>query len=120
MSGRETYLVERIDRSREAPRVKAERNARAVLLRRTARRLVASALADLSDPFDKAALLGDLIDVAAEHRHPIIGRVDTATGLNKVAADVCAIFRLDNATKNAAAEQAFARLTSAANDRGSE
>ena len=65
-----------------------------------------------------AVALLTLIDVAAEQRHPIIGRVETATGLNKVAADVCAIFRLDRAVKSAAAEHAFARMTKAANDRG--
>lgn len=116
MSGKENWIAERIDRSREAPRAKAERTARAMFLRMTARRLVTAALADLSDPADRAALLGDLIEAAAEHRHPIIGRVETATGLNKVAADVCAIFRLDRSVKSAAAEHAFARLTATAND----
>lgn len=117
-NGKQTWMAERIDRSREAPRAKAERTARAMFLRMTARRLVTSILADLSDPADQAAILGDLIDVSAEHRHPIIGRVETATGLNKVAADVCAIYRLDRSVKSAAAEHAFARLTSAANDGG--
>jgi hypothetical protein len=117
MRGRETYLVERIDRSREAPAAKAARASRAMFLRMTARRSVAGLLADLEDPEERAAILGDLIDIAAEHRFPIIGRVETATALNKVAADVCAVFRLPRAIKSAAAEHAFARLT-AANDRG--
>ncbi len=117
-NGKQVWMAERIDRSREAPRARAERAARASFLRMTARRLILSALADLTDPAEKAGLLGYLIDVAAEQRHPIIGRVETATGLNKVAADICAIFRLDRAVKSAAAEQSFARMTKAANDRG--
>lgn len=116
---RENYIVEKIDRKREASVSKAARTARSMYLRMSARRTVRAALDDLPEPSDKAAWLGDLIDIAAEHRWPLIGRVETATGLNKVAADVCAIFRLDRATKNAAAEHAFGRLT-AANDGGEE
>jgi len=119
-NGKQNWMAERIDRKREAPRAKAERAARASFLRMTARRLVVGALADLSDPAEKAALLGYMIDVAAEHRHPILGRVETATGLNRVAADVCAIFRMDRGIKSAAAEHAFARMTKAANDGGEE
>lgn len=117
MSSREQYLVERIDRAREAPKAKAERTQRAMYLRMQARRTVTALLADLACPTERAAILGDLIDVAAEHRHPLIGRVETATALNSVAADVCATFRLPRALKSAAAEHAFARLT-AANDGG--
>lgn len=118
-SGRETYLVSRIDRSREAPAAKAQRTQRSMFLRMEARRTVTSKLADIECPEERAAFLGDLIDIAAEHRHPLIGRVETATALNKVAADVCAIFRLPRAIKHASAEHAFARLT-AANDGGSD
>lgn len=118
MTRRETYLVERIDRSREAPAAKDQRTRRSMYLRMLARRTISVLLGDIECPEERAAILGDLIDVAAEYRHPLIGRVETATGLNKVAADVCAIFRLPRAIKSAAAEHAFARLTAAANDRG--
>lgn len=114
-NSKENYLVDRIDRSREAPAAKALRVRRDMYLCMQARRTITALLADLSAPDEKAAVLGHLIDIAAEHRHPIIGRVETATGLNKVAADVCAIFRLDRAVKFARAEQLFA-----ANDEGSE
>lgn len=119
MSARENYLVERIDRAREAPAVKAQRTQRAMFLRMEARKTVSGVLAGIDCPAERAIILGDLIDVAAEHRHPLIGRVETATALNSVAADVCATFRLPRAIKSAAAEHAFARLT-AANDRGAE
>ena len=116
---REHYLVDRIDRSREAPAAKAARTARAMFLRMQARRTVTTLLATLDDPEERGVILGDLIDVACELRHPIIGRVETATALNSLAADLCGVFRLPRAIKNAAAEHAFARLT-VANDRGSE
>ena len=119
-NGKENYLVERIDRAREAPAAKDQRTRRTMYLRMQARRTITAVLHDISCPEERAAILGDLIDVAAEHRHPLIGRVETATALNKVAADVCAIFRLPRAIKNATAEQAFAKLTAAANDRGAE
>lgn len=118
MSGRENYLVERIDRAREAPAARDQRTRRAMFLRMQARRTVSAMLEGIECPIERGIILGDLIDVAAEHRHPLIGRVETATGLNAVAADVCAIFRLPRAIKNASAEQAFAKLTAAANDRG--
>ncbi len=119
MSQREKYLVERIDRSRENATNQQARSSRAMFLRMTARRTVRSLMQDVADPKEQAALLGDLIDIAAEFRWPLIGRVETATALNSVAADVCAIYRLPKAVKNAAAEQAFARLT-AANDGGGD
>lgn len=117
MSGRESYLIERIDRSREASETKAARTQRAMYLRMQARRTVTGLLNDLPEPADRAAILGDLIDIAAEHRWPLIGRVETATGLNSVAADVCAVFRLPKAIKNAAAEQAWSKVTAANDER---
>lgn len=119
MSQREKYLVERIDRSRENAISQQARSSRATFLRMTARRTVRSLMQDVTDPKEQAALLGDLIDIAAEFRWPLIGRVETATALNSVAADVCAIYRLPKAVKNAAAEHAWSRLT-AANDGGEE
>ena len=119
MSGREKYLVERIDRTRENVAGKQARSSRAMFLRMSARRSVKGLLHDITDPKEQAVLLGDLIDIAAEFRWPLIGRVETATALNSVAADVCAIYRLPKAVKNAAAEHAWSRLT-AANDGGEE
>jgi len=120
MSRQERILVERIDRAREAPAAKAQRTQRAMFLRIEARKTVRGLVMQIECPNERAAILGDLIDIAAEFRWPIIGRVETATSLNKVAADVCAVFRLPRAIKNAAAQQAFAKLTAAANDRDAD
>lgn len=117
MNAKESYLVERIDRSREAVETKTARTQRAMYLRMQARRTVTALLADLPELGDQAAILGDLIDIAAEHRWPLIGRVETATALNSVAADVCAVFRLPRAIKNAAAEQAWSKVTAANDER---
>lgn len=108
---RENYIVEKIDRKREASSSKAARSARNMFLRMEARKLVTSGLVNLSDPTEQAAFLGDLIDIAAEHRHPIIGKVETATALNAVAADVCSSLRLPRAIARAKAEQAFSTLS---------
>lgn len=118
MSGRERYLVERIDRSKEHAQAKTQRGARSLYLKMQSRRVVTALVANFDCPIERAAILGDLIDVAAEYRWPLIGRVETATGLNKVAADVCAVFRLPRTIKDAAAEQAFAKLTAAASEGG--
>lgn len=120
MSGRESYLVERIDRAKEHAGAKAARGARSLYLKMQARRTITALVSDIECPIERAAILGDLIDVAAELRHPLIGRVETATALNSTAADVCAVFRLERGIKSAAAEQAFAKLTKAANDRGTD
>ncbi|RZJ47445.1 MAG: hypothetical protein EON87_01015 [Brevundimonas sp.] len=105
----EDFAIERLDRKREAHAAKAARSARSMYLRMSARRVVTMALADISDPAEQAAILGDLIDIAAERRWPLIGRVPTATGLNAVAADVCSTLRAPVA--KARAEQAYASLT---------
>ena len=120
MSRREKYLVERIDRTRENAVSKQARSSRATYLRMSARRTINDLMRDLPDPVDRAAILGDLIDIAAEHRWPILGKVETATALNSVAADVCATFRLPRAIKNAAAEHAWARATAANDEAGHE
>lgn len=120
MSGREDYLIERIDRGREHEGQKTARTRRAMYLRMQARRTITAVLGDLQEPAEKAAILGDLIDIAAEHRWPLIGRVETATALNSVAADVCAVFRLPKAIKNAAAEQAWSKVTAANDGEGGE
>ncbi|CAN7171544.1 hypothetical protein [Brevundimonas sp. LjRoot202] len=113
---RENYLVDRIDRRREAPKAKAERTARAMTIRMEARKLLTAA--NDYEPDERAAFLGDVLDVVAEQLHPLIGRVEAATAFNSRAADICAAFKLGSAVKNAAAEQAFAKLTRAANDGG--
>lgn len=115
MTAREAFLIDRIDRAREAPVHRAQRTARATFLRAKARRGVVSILSDVARPDERAAILGHLIDIAAEHRWPIIGRVETATSLNAVAADVCASLRLPGVGRREAAERAF----KAANDGGS-
>lgn len=115
MKGKQDWIAERIDRSKEAPAAKKQRSRRALYLKMQARRTVTDVLRDIDCPSERDAILGDLIEIAAEHRWPIIGRVETATRLDKVAADICAALRLPRAIKNAAAEHAFARLT-AAND----
>lgn len=118
MTRRENYMVEKIDRAREAPAIKAERQRRAMYLKAQARRAVTSMLSDIQCPEERAAILGDAIQIAAEHRLALTGAVSTATGLNSLAAELCGVFRLPRAIKNAAAEQAFAKLTRADNDRG--
>lgn len=117
---RENYLVEKIDRAREAPRAKAARTARAMFLRMEARKTISAMLADIEEPAERATILKDVLDMVGERLHPIMGRVEAATAFNSRAADICATFRLDRAVKHAAAEHAFARMTKAANDRGSE
>lgn len=119
MSKREKYLVDRIDRSRENVAAKQARTARTTFLRMMARRVIKALMHDINDPKEQAVILGDVIDIAAEYRWPLIGRVETASALNVVAGDVCAIYRLPKAVKNAAAEHAYARLT-AANDGGDD
>ena len=113
----ENIAIERLDRKREAPAAKAARSARATFLRRTARDALNTLMAEAANDHERGLILGDVIDIAAEHRWPIIGRVETATGLNAVAADVCAALRLPRAIARARAEQVFAQV---ANDRGAE
>jgi len=117
-NGKQTWIAERIDRSREAPAAKALRSQRAMTLRMTARKTVKTMLDAIDDPQERAAVLCDTLDMVAEHLYPIMGRVEAATAFNARAADICATFRLGRAVKNAAAEHAFARLTKAANDGG--
>lgn len=113
---REQYLVERIDRSREAPQAKAIRTQRAMFLRMQARRTVTALLADIEDPQERAAILCDTLDMVAEHLHPILGRVEAMTAFNSRATDIGGPLKLGRAIANARAEQLFA--PKAANDRG--
>lgn len=118
MSRQERLIVERIDRANEAPAAQAKRSARAMFIRMRARQIVTGALSEFEEPVEKIAILRALLDIIGEKLWPLTTRVDAATAFNAVAADICAVFRLDRGIKNARAEQAFAKLTAAANDRG--
>jgi len=118
MSGRERYLVDRIDRRREAPASKAARSARAMFLRMQARRTITAMLAEVEEPQDRAAILCDVLDMVAEHLHPILGRVEAMTAFNSRATDIGGPLKLHRAVAAARAEQLFAPKP--ANDRGSE
>lgn len=111
---REQYLVDRIDRRKEAPAARAARSARATFLRMTARQTVKAMLADL-DPNERAAILCDTLDMVAEHLIPALGRVEAMTAFNSRAADIGGPLKLGRAIASARAEQLFAK---AANDRG--
>lgn len=113
---REQYLVERIDRSREAPAAKAIRTQRAMFLRMQARRNVTALLADIEDPQERAAILCDTLDMVAEKLWPILGRVEAMTAFNSRATDIGGPLKLGRAIASARAEQLFA--PKAANDRG--
>lgn len=113
MNRAEDYAIERLDRKREAPAAKARRSARDMFLRRSARDALNTLMASAANDDERGVILGNVIDIAAEYRHPIIGRHQTATALNAVAADLCAFLRLPGAVARARAEQVFAR---AAND----
>jgi hypothetical protein len=120
VSGREKYLVERIDRRREHVSTKDALTARGLFLRMQARRLVSGQMQDITDPKEQAEFLGHLIDIAAEFRWPILGRVETATGLNATAADVCAVFKLGRAVAAVEAERLFSKMTPANDEAGHE
>ncbi|HYC66664.1 hypothetical protein [Brevundimonas sp.] len=108
MTAREQYLIERIDRSKEAPASKAARSARAMFLRMTARQTVKAMLTEL-DPQERAAILCDTLDMVAENLHPIIGRVEAMTAFNSRAADIGGPLKLNRAVAAARAEQLFAK-----------
>jgi hypothetical protein len=113
-NAKQTWMAERIDRSREAPKVKADRTARAMYIRMEARKLITRAANDF-DGKERAMLLCDVLDIVAEQLHPIIGRVEAATAFNSRATDICGPLKLNRAIAVARAEQLFTR---AANDEG--
>lgn len=115
---REAYLIDRIDRRREANVTREARTARSMFLRMKARRDVSACLADLPE-HDRATYITDCLDILAEHLHPMVGRVPAATAYNRVAADICATIKLKQAVAGAEADRVFAKLT-AANDGGLE
>lgn len=119
MSRQERIMVERIDKAREGPAAKARRNARSMFIVMRARQVITGLLAEFDEPGEKVSILRAVLDIVGEKLWPLTNRVDAATAFNSVAADICAVFRLPRALKNAAAEQAWSKAT-AANDRGYE
>lgn len=117
MTARESYLVDRIDRRREAPKAKAARSARAAFLRMTARQTVKAMLADL-EPEDHAAILGDTLDIVAESLRLVASPSDAMTAFSSRAADIGASLKLPRAIASARAEQLFAKAAN--DDRGEE
>lgn len=117
MNGKQTWIADRIDRSREARQAKAIRTQRAMFLRMLARKTVTDLLAQIEDPQERAAILCDTLDMVAEHLHPILGRVEAMTAFNSRATDIGGPLKLGRAIAAARAEQLFA--PKAANDRGS-
>ena len=117
-NGKENYLVDRIDRRREAPASKAARSARAMFLRMQARRTVSAMLAEIEDPQERALILCDTLDMVAEQLHPVLGRVEAMTAFNSRATDIGGPLKLTRAVAAARAEQLFAPKP--ANDRGEE
>lgn len=110
MNRAEDFHIEKLDRRREAPASKAARSARAMFLRMTARQTVKTMLADL-EPQERAAILCDTLDMVAEALWPIMGRVEAMTAFNSRATDIGGPLKLNAAIKNAAAHQAYDRLT---------
>lgn len=119
MSQREDYLAARVDRKRERESAKQTRTARRLYIRMRARQAVTALVAEFDVRAEKVSILRAVLDIVGEMLWPLTNRVDAATAFNAVAADVCAIYRLPKAVKNAAAEHAWSRLT-AANDGGEE
>lgn len=113
---RESYIVDRIDRSREAPKARAARSARATFLRMTARQTVKTMLADIEDPAERAMILGDTLDMVAESLRLVVSPSDAMTAFSSRAADIGASLKLPRAIASARADQLFA--PKAANDRG--
>lgn len=120
MSGREKYLVERIDRRREHVSVKQARTARGLFLRMQARRIVVAAANDIENPEERAVLLRDMLDIIAEQMHPITGKVEAATAFNRVSSDLCVTFKLGRAVASAEAERLFSKMKPANDEGGHE
>ena len=116
MSKRENYLVERIDRSRETVAARDARTTRSLFIRMHARRSITAALADLS-PKEQAVFLRDVLDITAEHLHPLIGKPSAVSAFGAVAHGLGAGLKLTRSVASAEAERLFARLKPA-NDGG--
>ena len=78
---REDYLARTIDRKREASSTKAARSARQMFVRMLARQRLTALLAEV-EPDERATLIYDVLDVAGEQLHPLVGRVEAATRFN--------------------------------------
>lgn len=120
MSGREDYLHRQIDRKRQSACSKQARTARALFIRMRARQAITALLAEFEGRDEKVSILRAVLDMVGEMLWPLTNRVDAATAFNSVAADICAVFRLPRAIKNAAAEHAWARATTANDEAGHE
>lgn len=114
MNRREDFVAAKIDRSREAPKSKLARDARRTFLRATARQNIAAMIADL-DSLDRAAILGDTLDMVAESLRLCVSPSDAMTAFSSRAADIGASLKLPRAIASARAEQLFAKP---ANDDG--
>lgn len=106
-NAKENYLIGRIDAAKDLARP-ALKPQRAMYLRMQARLAFSRLLSEIECPMERAAFIENMLDVGAEHLHPLIGRVSAATRLNAISADVCAVFRLDRAISRARADQVFA------------
>lgn len=117
-SGRENYMAARIDRNADNMARRALKPARSMFLRMKARMDLKKAAAELDDPLELAEYLEHLADMIGERLHPLTGRVSAMSKFASVARDIGGALKLPRAMKAAAAEQAFVKLTKAANDRG--
>lgn len=112
----ENRMIRQIDKAANDIARPAVNPRRAMYLRMQARLLFRNALADLDCQMERAALVENILDMAAEHLPGLIGRVEAATAFNSRSTDICATFKLKSAIAGARAEQEYAKLT-AANDR---
>ena len=114
MSGREKYLVERIDRRREHEQAREDRTARHKALAARASSLIAAEIGELpaEDQADFAECLGAAVRV---HLVALHGAAPASSMLGKQAYEAARDI-LPRKIASAAAEHAFARLTKAAND----
>lgn len=108
-NGKQNWMAERLDRSKEAPAAKAARSARTTQIRAEARADLRRNLARYLTPEERAAYLCDTLDMVAEHLHPILGRVEAMTAFNSRATDIGGPLKLNRAIATARAEQLFAK-----------
>lgn len=109
MNGKQNWMADRLDRSKEQATRAKVKPARAMQIRMEARMDLRRLLARFSDPIERGAYLLALLDMIAEALWPILGRVEAATAFNSRAADICANLKVGNAVARARAEQLFAK-----------
>ncbi len=110
MSGREKYLVERIDRRREHQSSKDARTARGLFIRMRARQAITVLLMEFEEDGEKVHLLRAVLDIVGEKLWPLTNRTDAATAFNRVASDLCVTFKLGRAVAAAEAERLFSKM----------